>query len=124
MSFSKTDPDYADGASIISGTTFVESEAAASAETLPLLVDEIVYLDFLSDNPLKSTVMNRATGDVLFDITTPKMFTMHRVTTMRDAQGQIVGEYEQRSFKHDTVTFRGEKKKVNEWLPRRTWRSK
>ncbi|KAI0643139.1 hypothetical protein C8Q79DRAFT_981791 [Trametes meyenii] len=72
---------------------------------------------FLSNHPLESTVVDAATGEVVYTINTP--FNLgSRTTTVRDAHGKHIAELNLRSFGHDRVQLYGETRNVSEWLPR------
>ena len=80
-------------------------------------------VSFASDDPLNSAVVNDATGETLFHISTPFRFGT-QVTTLRDAGKRVVvATYEHRWGK-DRVTFRGETRYVAQWLPKKSWLSK
>ncbi|KAI0767449.1 hypothetical protein C8Q74DRAFT_1172399, partial [Fomes fomentarius] len=83
-----------------------------------------VEVSFLNDDPMNSDVVNSATGERLYDITTP--FTLGRSkTTLRDGQGQVVAVYT-RGWRENSVTYLGQTRDVSDWLqktlalPRRT----
>ena len=75
-----------------------------------------IDLDFLSTNIRNTTVVDSATGEVLFDISTPSGLGS-RTTTIKDDLGKIVGEYE-RHWSGDRVTVGGKSMKLSDWMPR------
>ncbi|TFK82457.1 hypothetical protein K466DRAFT_590498 [Polyporus arcularius HHB13444] len=76
---------------------------------------------FLSKKPSNSSVVDAASGTLLFQITTPGF--RKRRTTMYDQQGNAVGIYQHRFWKSDTVTFRGQSRRLSEWMPKKAWSS-
>ncbi|KAI0670973.1 hypothetical protein C8Q78DRAFT_1033169 [Trametes maxima] len=72
---------------------------------------------FLSNHPLESTVVDAATGSVMYTINTPFTFG-GRTTSVRNAHGKHIAELNLRSFGHDRVQLYGETMDVSEWLPR------
>ena len=79
-------------------------------------------VSFVNDDPLNSDVVDSATGQLLYDITTP--FTLGTSkTTVRDAQGQIVAVYKH-GWGTDKMTFLGETRDIDEWLPTRDFFSR
>ena len=65
----------------------------------------MLQLVFSERNPLKSTVTDASTGQLVYDIKTPFKFG-HHTTTIYDAQGQPVALYE-RALRVRKVTIRG-----------------
>ena len=65
----------------------------------------MLQLVFSRRDPLKSTVTDASTGQLVYDIKTPFKLA-HHTTTIHDAQGQLVAQYEQVMFTR-TVTIRG-----------------
>ena len=80
-------------------------------------------ITFMKDSPLSSDVVDDATGEVIFRISTSKTPARKQKTTICDAQGRVVGEYEFNGWTHAVITYRGESKDVKEWLPKgNTWK--
>ncbi len=74
---------------------------------------------FLSKKPSNSSVVDAASGTLLFQITTPGF--RKRRTTMYDQQDNAVGIYQRRFWKSDKVTFRGQNRRLSEWMPKKGW---
>ena len=80
-------------------------------------------ITFMKDSPLSSDVVDDATGEVVFRISTSKTSGWKQKTIICDAQGRVVGEYEFNGWTHAVITYRGESKDVKEWLPKgNTWK--
>ncbi|KAI0752714.1 hypothetical protein C8Q80DRAFT_1147798 [Daedaleopsis nitida] len=74
-------------------------------------------VSFATNDPFNSIVVNEATGELLFEVSTP--FNLgKRTTTIRDAHRKVVAEY-QRRWGHDRVTYHGETRQLSEWLPKK-----
>ena len=74
-------------------------------------------LNFLANDPLNSTITNRATGAVLYSIETPHKLLGKRTTTIFDAQKRIVGCFQRKwGPGANKITFRGETKPASKWL--------
>ncbi|KAH9927936.1 uncharacterized protein BXZ73DRAFT_48691 [Epithele typhae] len=72
-------------------------------------------LSFSSTSPFNSLIVDTATGETLFETTTPFKFGA-RTTTLYNPRQEVVGMYERR-WGRDTVTFHGETHPLSEWLP-------
>ncbi|RDX52624.1 hypothetical protein OH76DRAFT_1480724 [Lentinus brumalis] len=80
-------------------------------------------VSFDSVDPLNSAVVDDATGQVLFQVSTPRWKLGNSTTTIKDQNEQVVAEYEPR-FGHDMVTVHGRTTQKSEWLPRKSrWSS-
>ncbi|RPD76093.1 hypothetical protein L226DRAFT_396619 [Lentinus tigrinus ALCF2SS1-7] len=79
-------------------------------------------VSFTKRDPINTTVIDDATGSMLFDVfTLPRWKGPVSTTTIRDAGGEIVAEYEHRLTGHDRVALRGTICRMSDWLPTRTW---
>ncbi|KAI0755164.1 hypothetical protein C8Q80DRAFT_1143423 [Daedaleopsis nitida] len=77
----------------------------------------MIQLTFSSRDPIDSQVID-ASGKLLYQISTPRTLGTH-LTTMCDAQNQVVGTYKRVMFS-DMVTLHGAKLGgFNDWLPKR-----
>ena len=65
----------------------------------------MLQLVFSEDHPLNSTITDASTGQLVYKMKTPSRF-IHRTTTINDAQGQFVAQYEQ-FWSNRKVTIRG-----------------
>ena len=74
-------------------------------------------ISWSSRDAFNANVVDNASGQVLFHINTPFKLFGKRVTTIADAQGQLISEYERR-FSYDQVTYRGQTHRVSDWLPK------
>ena len=77
-------------------------------------------ISWSSIDHLNADVVDNASGQVLFHLNTPYTLFKKQITTMLDAQGQVLGEYEPR-LGHDRVTFKGETHRVSDWLPTKSF---
>ncbi|RPD61652.1 hypothetical protein L227DRAFT_562668 [Lentinus tigrinus ALCF2SS1-6] len=75
---------------------------------------------FLSRDLSNSAVVD-ASGGTLFQITTPGF--RKRRTTMSDQRGNAIGIYQRRFWQSDKVVFRGQTRRLSEWMPRQRWLS-
>ena len=74
-------------------------------------------LAFTCEDPTNARIIDARTEDVLFETST---VTESHVTTIVDPLGKIVGEWMHRpSDPLGEVTFRGEKKRVSDWLSKK-----
>ena len=72
---------------------------------------------FLSNSIHNSTIVDGATGTVLFNVTTPESIGK-RTTTVTNSFGEIVAVYKRKwGPSADQVTIRGETVGLHEWLP-------
>ena len=78
-----------------------------------------LIISFLKDDPLRSDVVNAASGEKLYSITTEVVGMKRDSTTIRDAEGNIFATWEQKSLGRDQVTFHGARCKLSEWLRRK-----
>ncbi|KAI0352653.1 hypothetical protein OH77DRAFT_1428382 [Trametes cingulata] len=69
---------------------------------------------FTSYSPVNSRVVERDTGEVLYNITTPLSVLLHE-TTMYDGRGHAIATY-RRQVGPDEITYRGETRYVSDWL--------
>ncbi|RPD61661.1 hypothetical protein L226DRAFT_612330 [Lentinus tigrinus ALCF2SS1-7] len=76
-------------------------------------------VSFTSRDPLHSAVVDDATGQVLFEVETPRFKLGPRTTTIRNPAGQVVAEYEAR-LGHDRVTLHGHTRRLSDWLPEKS----
>lgn len=76
-------------------------------------------LIFLSNKPYTSAVVDVHSGDLLFQLTTPGL--RQRTTTMYDQQGNVVGTWKRRFWNSDEITFRGQTRRLSEWMPKKGW---
>ncbi|KAI0632038.1 hypothetical protein C8Q77DRAFT_1210382 [Trametes polyzona] len=70
---------------------------------------------FTANSPHNSPVVDMATGQALFYISTPYSLLSARDMTMTDAGGQVVGVYK-RGFINDEVVYRGVEGPLSDWL--------
>ena len=87
-------------------------------------MDDIINISFTKRDPMNSTVVDDATGSMLFEVFTPPWWKLSaRSTTIFDAGGEVVAEYERRMVGpgNDRVTLRGVTFRMADWLPPRTW---
>ncbi len=73
-----------------------------------------MQLDFLSNSPLNSAVVDAATGETLYNISTPRTLR-RRDTTVCDAAGKTVAQYK-RHWRRDEVELHGVTSDVSSWL--------
>ena len=78
-----------------------------------------LIISFLKDDPLRSDVVNAASGEKLYSIMTEVVGMKRDSTTIRDAEGNIFATWEQKSLGRDQVTFHGARCKLSEWLRRK-----
>ena len=78
-----------------------------------------LIISSLKDDPLRSNVVNAASGERLYNITTEAVGMKRDSTTIRDAQGDVFATWEQKSLGRDQVTFHGARRKLSEWLRRK-----
>ncbi|KAI0744343.1 hypothetical protein C8Q80DRAFT_1186368 [Daedaleopsis nitida] len=74
-------------------------------------------VNFTSGDTDNSTILDSSTGQLLFDVTTPRKLGFPK-TTIRDGQQNIIAVCEG-GWGQTKVTFHGETKKVNEWFPKK-----
>lgn len=74
---------------------------------------------FLSTKLCKSTVVDAASGTLLFELATPGF--RKRKTTMYDHQGNTIGIYHRHFWRSDKVCFRGQTRRLSEWMPKKRW---
>ena len=75
-------------------------------------------LAFLSDNVHDTTIVDSETNATVYTISTGPGI-VHRTTTLSDAKGNVIGQYERR-FGSNLVTFGGKTMKTDEWLPKKS----
>ena len=80
------------------------------------MASAIMNISGTSREAFNSQVLDNASGLMLFHLNTPFKLIGTRVTTMTDAQGQVVAEYERR-LGYDRVTYQGQTHRVADWLP-------
>ncbi|EIW59725.1 uncharacterized protein TRAVEDRAFT_28753 [Trametes versicolor FP-101664 SS1] len=73
-----------------------------------------MQLDFLSNSPLNSAVVDAATGETLYTISTPRTLGT-RATTVCDAAGKTVALY-RRHWGRGEVELHGVTRDVSSWL--------
>ncbi|PIL29109.1 hypothetical protein GSI_09157 [Ganoderma sinense ZZ0214-1] len=73
-------------------------------------------ISWTSGDPFNAEVVDNGSEQVLFHLDTPFQL-IGSVTTMTDAQGQVVAEYERRPVGYDRVTYQGQTHRVSDWLP-------
>ncbi|RPD61656.1 hypothetical protein L226DRAFT_612333 [Lentinus tigrinus ALCF2SS1-7] len=79
-------------------------------------------ISFTKRDPLNSAVVDDATGQVIFEVsTTPWWKLANSTTTIRDPGGQVLAEYERRLFGHGKVTVRATTSRMKDWLPKKKW---
>ncbi|OJT10383.1 hypothetical protein TRAPUB_13075 [Trametes pubescens] len=71
-------------------------------------------ISFTSSGLTNSAVVDSTTGQLLFELSTP-LLGLHRNTTLRDAQNNVIGVYKRGTI-HDEVTYQGRTMRVSEWL--------
>ncbi|OJT10384.1 hypothetical protein TRAPUB_13076 [Trametes pubescens] len=74
-------------------------------------------VSFTSSTLTNSTVVDSATSQLLFELSTP--FGLHYKTILKNAQNNVIGEFKQGSL-HDEVTYQGRTMRVSEWLPKKS----
>lgn len=81
-------------------------------------------ISFTSNTLVNSTVIDSATGQVLFELSAPRYhFRIH--TTLRDAQNNVVGEYKKGKIgTAPEVIYRGQTMRAKEWLVKKHWHSR
>ncbi|KAI1782830.1 hypothetical protein LXA43DRAFT_387068 [Ganoderma leucocontextum] len=77
----------------------------------------MLSVSWTSRDPFNAEVVDHASGQVIFHLDTPFKIFGTRVTTMTDAQGRVVAEYERR-LGYDRVTYQGQTHRVSDWLPK------
>ncbi|KAI0767448.1 hypothetical protein C8Q74DRAFT_1280489 [Fomes fomentarius] len=83
----------------------------------------MVEVRFLNNNPYKSDVVNGATGERLYDITTAPTPRGARNTTIRDGQGRVVAVYTH-GWVETQITYLGQTRTVeSDWLQKTSWLS-
>lgn len=80
------------------------------------MASAIMNISWTSRDAFNSQVVDNVSGLMLFHLNTPFKLIGTRVTTMTDAQGQVVAEYERR-LGYDRVTYQGQTHRVADWLP-------
>ncbi|KAL1940808.1 hypothetical protein VTO73DRAFT_7849 [Trametes versicolor] len=75
-------------------------------------------VSFPSFSPKNTPVINSATGEHLFQLSTPIGFRS-RSTTLWDAQDRMVGKYKT-GWAHDELTYHGQTMTLAEWLVERS----
>ena len=78
-------------------------------------------LTWTSRDPFNSSVVDDASGQVVFTTCWPSSFTKQSIAVL-DARGQVVGEYESR-FSSDSVTYQGQRHTLAKWLKKKHWNS-
>ena len=78
-------------------------------------------ISFLRDDPLDSSVIDAASGEMLYEISTAHRKLQHDTTTIRDARRfeEVAATWEHRAVRYDTITIRGEISKLSDWLSKR-----
>ena len=71
---------------------------------------------FLSNSVHNTTIVDGSTNTVLFEVSTPIGLGKRRTTTIKNADGEVVGVWE-RKWGSDKVTLRGQTMKLYEWFP-------
>ncbi|OJT15356.1 hypothetical protein TRAPUB_8066 [Trametes pubescens] len=66
-------------------------------------------------SPTNSVVVDSATGERLFEFATPFGLHWRTVTTLRDAQSNVVGEHKS-GWTRDEVTYQGRTMLMSDWL--------
>ena len=74
-------------------------------------------ISWTNRDPFNSEIVDDGSGQVLFHIDTPFRFGIGSFTSVTDAQGQVVAEYERRPLGYDRVTYQGQTHRVVDWLP-------
>lgn len=87
---------------------------ANAAHPIRILTLTAMQLDFLSNSPLNSAVVDAATGETLYTISTPRTLGT-RDTTVCDAAGKTVALY-RRHWGRGEVELHGVTRDVSSWL--------
>ena len=77
-----------------------------------------ISLTFLQDSVRDTTVVDSATNEAVYTVSTIGL--VRGTTTLRSAQGEIVGEFE-RHWGADYVTVHGVRMKLDEWMPSKSF---
>ncbi|KAM5532994.1 hypothetical protein V8D89_013336 [Ganoderma adspersum] len=74
-------------------------------------------ISWTARDPFNAEIVDNASGQILFRLNMPFRLIGARVTTMTDAQGGVVAEYERR-LGPDCVQYGGQTHLVMDWLPK------
>lgn len=76
-------------------------------------------VNFTSVDVLNTSILDGTTDRLLFEIVTPG-YNLNRITTIKNAAGEVVAEFEPHRAHHPSiVTLNGYSTPLSEWLPKR-----